>query len=277
MSEAPDGGPQGAAEDTSFAAMEAAVNGDQPAETTEEELPADDAGAEQTPPKPRQTAQERIDEVTAARREAERRADEAERRVAYLEGLTQGQRPTKPAETAPPQEEGRPDPAVYQTDDDYIEAVAEWKAGLIVDRKLKEREQQTEQQSAAEQWNASQAKAKAAHDDYDAVVRKPGWVCTPVMFDAMKTSEAGGEVAYHLATNPDEARRIAALPPISQVREIGRLEARLSDETPPKTPPKTATDAPPATPQVRGAGGQFKPAPDTTDFAAFEKMAKASG
>jgi hypothetical protein len=78
-------------------------------------------------------------------------------------------------------------------------------------------------------------------------------------------------VAYHLATNPGEARRIASLDQISQVRELGKLEAKLS--APPAPQVKLKTDAPDPPNVVRGNGGRFEAAPDTTDFAAFERMA----
>jgi hypothetical protein len=98
-------------------------------------------------------------------------------------------------------------------------------------------------------------------------------LCTDAMREAIISSEDGPAVAYHLASNPDEARRIAALDPVSQIRALGRLEAKLS--TPAAPTAKTATDAPMPTTQVRGAGGRFGTSPDTQDFAAFEKLADA--
>ena len=91
------------------------------------------------------------------------------------------------------------------------------------------------------------------------------------MADAIRTSEVGAAVAYHLASNPEEARRIAGLNPLAAIREIGRLEARFDTKSS-GPPPKQASDAPPPPPGVRGQGGRFAVAPDTDDFAAFEKQ-----
>lgn len=94
------------------------------------------------------------------------------------------------------------------------------------------------------------------------------------MAQAIRTSEVGPELAYCLACNPEEAHRIAALPHASQIREIGRLEGRLHQHAEARVEPvrKTATTAPEPPPMLRGGGGRFVIAPDTSDFAAFDKQ-----
>jgi hypothetical protein len=76
-------------------------------------------------------------------------------------------------------------------------------------------------------------------------------------------------LADHLGRNPSELQRLSALPPTLQAYELAKLEQRLA--TPATPAPKTVSDAPSVTPQVRGTAGRFAPAPDTDDFAAFEK------
>ena len=86
-------------------------------------------------------------------------------------------------------------------------------------------------------------------------------------------SPVGAKIAYELAKNPAESRRINALPPLKQAAEFGKMEARLAD--PPvqgKLGKKAAvSQADPPVTQVRGQGGKFKADSATTDFAAFER------
>lgn len=222
-------------------------------------------------PKPKQTAAERIAEVTRARREAERRAEAAERRLAELE---------KPkTETPAPASDGEPDPTQFEygeADPQFIRALARFEARQEF-AEQSARERQTKQvQEQDRSWETAQDAARSKYADYDEVVTEGAnegkWPCTPQMAHAIKTSEAGPDVAYHLASNPADARRIAALDPFSQIRELGKLEGRLSAPAP-KEPPKgkTATDAPaPPEGQARGAGGKFTVSDDTDDFKSFE-------
>jgi hypothetical protein len=86
-------------------------------------------------------------------------------------------------------------------------------------------------------------------------------------------SPVGAKIAYELAKNPAESRRIAALPVLKQAAEFGKMEARLTD--PPaqgKSGKKAAVSkADPPADAVRGSGGKFQANSATTDFAAFER------
>ena len=94
------------------------------------------------------------------------------------------------------------------------------------------------------------------------------WACSETMADAIQDSDAGPALAYHLASHPDEAARIAALSPLGQVRALGRIEAGLADGA---ATAMSISAAPAPPPSVRGSGGRFRPAPDTDDFAAFDR------
>jgi len=63
-------------------------------------------------------------------------------------------------------------------------------------------------------------------------------------------SEVSTELIYHLASNPEEARRISSLPAESMGREIGRIETRLEGGkvAPPK--PIVTNAKPPPSPVV---------------------------
>lgn len=238
---------------------------------------ADDAGAETDDepeaeqPKPRRSAQERINEAVKAQRDAEREA-------AYWRGKASSERePEREQPRAPADPE--PDPAEFtygETDPGYIKALGAHAARQEHARLRAEDSRHATVERVEQSWEQRQAAfAKDKPDFFQATTAKDLPI-TPVMANAIKTSEDGPAVAYHLAQNPDEARRIANLPPLAQVRELGKLEGKLA---PPASAPtvKSVSDAPPPHPQARGQGGRFRPDPGTTDFAAFERLADAGG
>lgn len=96
--------------------------------------------------------------------------------------------------------------------------------------------------------------ARAKHADFDAVAFNPEVTITSEMAGFLRQSEQFADLAYHLGKNPDEAEKIAALPPLDQVRALVRLEDRLSAPPP---QPKT-TKAPPPPPTVSGSSGAGK-------------------
>lgn len=221
-------------EDTSY---------DPAAEALEEEISGQ-------PPKPRRRSpQERIDEITRARREAERERDY------WREAAAQVLHEPLDADAY----EAGFDPYEAQTTghERFLELNAE------IERRV-------EAEVVERGWSTRQADFARVQPDYYEVLHG-AWPCSAPMADAIRTSEAGAEVAYHLASNPDEARRIAAMTPLAQVREIGRLEARVgrgagAGQT------RAVSGAPSPAPLGRGGGGRFKIDPATSDFAAFERQ-----
>jgi len=268
MSEPNEGAAEAVTEDVAAIDPAAEVEAAAPAEEGD---PGDDAAAatDEPAPKPRRSVQERIDEAVKAQREAERD------REYWREQALRNQAPQPKAET--PSEDAEPDPSDYEHGELDVRFIRDHATFHAKRTFREETAKQTAERERAERLTAFENTTKAAaekHTDFFEVVGrdygKAAALCTSAMQEAILSSDVGGELAYHLATNPGEARRIAALDPISQVRMLGRLEGQLS--APAKTPPKTATDAPAPTPQVRGQGGRFTVPPDTDDFAAFEKQ-----
>ena len=236
--------------------------------------PSEGEGGEQPKPKPKKTAEQRIGEITSKFRDAERERDELRRELEGLKKPKGGDAPTETRTLA----NGEPDATKYEygeADPNYIRDLARFETRQVIALERETERRNAQVQEVDRSWETAQAAARSKYADYDEVVTEGAangeWPCSPAMAHAIKTSETGPDVAYHLATHPDEARRIAGMSEFSQIREMGRLEARLS--TPPtKEPPKgkTATDAPPP-PEgaARGAGGKFVVSDDTDDFAAF--------
>ena len=270
----------------------AAGEGDDGDETVsgdvETPAPADDDG------KPKSPAQKRIDELTAARREAERVAAEATRQVEYYKGLAEGRgaKPEGAEQDGDVGEDGPPKPDDYtygDTDAQYVADLARYETKLAIREERAADEIRARAAKVEADYSVRVVDAKADIADYDDVVTKGAdegkWACSPVVALGIKLSEQGPRVAYHLATNPEESFRIAKLTPLEQAREFGKLEYRMELEAKskapeaggegiaPTTPNKSATRAPAPIPQVRGSGGRFVAPADTDDFASFEQRA----
>lgn len=222
------------------------------------------------------SVQERMNEMTAARREAERVAEERGREVEYWKGMAEGKKPA--AEAEKPAEDPEPNPEDYEygeADSRFMADNARWNAR---DEFRKQQQQANEQAEAATLRNGHAARVAEAAEKYpdyaekvQASADRGEWPCTQVMALGIMASDVGPDVAYHLASNHAEAARIAKLHPLEQARELGRIEGGFLSK-PKEVAPKV--DAPKAPPppnhQARGAGGKFEIDDNTSDFAAFE-------
>lgn len=285
-----------------------------------EEEESEDAGEEEEDGKSQRkkrgkSAKERVQQAVTRQREAER---EAEYWKAVAEGRVQPpqqQQPAQEGQTQQTQEgqaqEGQtgeelkeptpPNPNDYdygRSDENYIEARIQYEADrrfYDFQKKQEEREEQNRrQQEAAEKQRQWQERAKkAAEEKYpdfaekvDQGAQRGDWPCPPEMALAIMESEQGPDIAYHLASNPDEAKEIADMPTNAQYRAIGRLEARFAENSAPSqtsdqeatsaengAKKKVASDAPePPKRRTRGASSKHTPSDDTPDFRTFEQQ-----
>ena len=209
------------------------------AEKPEEGDEGDDQGGEEKPQeKPKRSARERINELTKRAHEAEREA--------------QRWREAAERKTADPSE--KPNPDKFGSYDEYVEALADWKADQRVAESFKRRDAERSQaaearaaEAKAQAWAERQSEFREATPDYDAVVGKSAVQIAPHVVDTLLDSDSGPELAYHLAKHPETVKRINSLSPLAAAREIGRIEATLSN--PAATQFKPASKAPaPITP-----------------------------
>jgi len=219
----------------------------QEGETPAESPPATDAGVVETPDTdattPKGGVQERIDKLTAEKYEARREA-------AYWRGKAESA-PAAPAPATPAVEEPL-DPNDFDTDAEYRQALEE-----RITRKVIAKAEAGRAKSAEDERRATMVKAategRKAHKDFDSVALDPTVPVTPTMFEAA-VGDSLGEVLYWLGSNRGEASRIAGLSTTLQIKEIGKIEARLSAGITPKT---TNAPTPPTT--VKGGATTTKP------------------
>lgn len=194
----------------------------------------------QKPAEPAKTyTQEDLDRITAKvkKNAAYRARKEAE---AYYKGLQQGvgfgKPPEQPQEPAAPKEPQRDQFESYEA---YLEARADYRAERKVEAALaKQRESesqrgaQTEQQKAQERFMAEVAEISKEIPDAQDILENSDAPLTNPMRDAIHASDAPARIALHLAQNPEEAKRIAALSSAKQAVEIGKLDARFAKSKP---------------------------------------------
>lgn len=253
--------------------------------------------------KGKQTAQERINEVTRLRREAERRAEAAEAELQRLKH----QPPPPPddakggdgeaEEGAAEAKEGEPpDPDDFdygELDPRYIRSLASYEARQEF-QKLREKEEETRaeeaarkaQEEARERFEEQVAKGSKKHEDfYEKVIigaEKGEWALSEHLGQLLANSDVGDDIAYHLASHPEEAAQVYRQTPLEQARYFGKMEAKFTagssaatGEEAGKTTETRTPKAPPPVKPARGSDGKFSPSASTDDFSAFEAHANS--
>jgi hypothetical protein len=213
--------------------------------------------------------QEEVDDIVSKRLAKQERKlqRDADRRIA--EAVAKA---TPPAPIQ--QVQDKPTADKFNTTEDYVEALADWKY-----EQKKTQERQTQQQRQIQEYTSGIDSRYSevietgsdTYDDFQDAFMALGKLPIPDnvalgLKEAIAQSDNGHELLYYLGKNTDEALRIAKLSPIAAAREIGKLEAKIA-ATPPVT--KTSSAPPPINP-VKPAGGL--PVLDTSDSRSLKQL-----
>lgn len=177
------------------------------AETEGEAAPAEEKGEDA---RVSEGVQQRINEITRKRREAERRAEKAERKLKELENR---------------------DYSNLSYEDENAQRTAD-----LIRREQAESDREAARELAHEAYQARVEVAATKYPDYAQVTGNPNLPITPAMAEVIMDSDHGPDLAYHLGKNPSEAAKIAQLNPASQAAALGRLEAQITAPKALKTP-----------------------------------------
>lgn len=239
--------------------------------------------------KKKQTFQERINELTAKAREAERREQELAKRLEELET-----KPKAEPKTPTPVETDGPSPTDVDKDGELLYPLGEFDPQYIRDLTRYTIQQETAAAKAAQAEEAKQAQAQAAQQQLQSEwagklaeaekelpdLREKGQNIEQAfagidqaygeyLSAAIMSLDHGPEVLYYLSDNIDEAQRIVAAGPVAATIALGRLDSKFTKTEAPK---KKVSEAPePPAVSTRGAGGRFDVRDDTDDLDAFEK------
>jgi len=151
----------------------------------------------------------------------------------------------------------------FESPEAYAEALAYQKAEELIAK----REAAKQQSQVLESYQEREESAREKYDDFEQVAYNPKLPITNVMAETIQSSDIGPELAYYLGSNPKDAERISRMTPLSQAKEIGKIEAKLAAEP----PVKRTTSAPaPISPVTARASGS--PSHDTTDPRSIKSM-----
>lgn len=257
-----------ATEDTSAAASTVEQNEELDASDLDQdtELNGDEEGQEAAKPeekKPKENGfKKRLDREKRKRLEIEQ-----EREYWKREALKHASA-EKPHSDAPKKatrsEDQEPDENDFEKNADYIRAYTKWELRQLnkeSSKEAKERESQAQRASLQKDYDARLEEFKKAAPDFeevrdeffeeyaDTLAKTPGELVESIM-----TSDFGPQIFYDLIKNPGEFERISKLSVTSQIREIGKIEARFSAQAESSKKIKTSKAPAPASP-IGGRGG----------------------
>jgi hypothetical protein len=212
-----------------------------------------------------------IEELVRTRHERNEARTESDQLRAELSELRE-QMQAAQAMPAPKEADPKPQRAQFVSDEDYQEALTDWK----VDQKLAERQRDEQQaritaaqKQLSDNWNRRLEVAKTDLTDFDEVVGKSEVDLPNHIYVAVVESDIGPQIAYYLAQNPDEARLLKGMSPTAALRMLGKLEDRLAAEKDPapatkKEEPKPAAQAATVVPERSKAPAPIEPLSDAS-------------
>lgn len=238
-------------------------------------------------PKKKKSAQERISELTAARKKAEQHAEELERKLNEALGKKDNPEPAKveakSAEPSPDEvdEDGEPKYPLGEFDPKYIRDLTKF----TLNEERKAQQEEFKKEAAKNQAEAAQNELLSEWENRVQEVESelPDFRTKTVNLEeafseiepaygqylasTIMSLENGPQVLYHLANNIEEAKAIVKLGPVMATIALGKIEASLSKEE----RKVNQSDAPPPPPRNRGGSVTNRTRGDTEDLEAFEK------
>ena len=231
-----------------------------------EETPKEEPKVEGEAPKEEEKPHKKPGSVRARERaeKAEAEAADARRRIAELEEQIKAPKPVNDPN----------EPALENFEDlaSWRVALAEFhrkKASEETEARFRTEQAQKDLQARQTAWKEADAKFSADKEDWDDAMEDLGDAVRSMKPDthpafqavdaALSTSDIAPALKYHFGKHPDDLLRITALDPIRAIKELARIEDKLSaapaadkkpSNAPPPINPLTGTNAPPA-PQHR--------------------------
>ena len=234
-------------------------------ENTEVITPENDATTAEEPAKPKgeTVPKSRFNEVYYKRKEAERKLEEAERRIELFQAQQQTQATPSAPSSGQTQINASNRPTLEQFDYDdgkYQEALVEWK----VEQKLNQyetqrnqRKQQEELKGKQQNFNKRMAAYAANNPQYEAALKfanPNGW--NQVIDEVILESDVGPQLDHYLLENPEVADDLMGKTPRQAATALGRIEATLSNTSErAEQPTKQITKAPLPISTATGSGG----------------------
>ena len=198
------------------------------------------------PAKRKKMAQERINEITRQRREAEREA-------AYWKSQAE--------QTKTPVQED------FEDFNDYIAAAIEHKERLKAAENIKN-DMELRKKAALDVFRENAMEIRTKNPDFDEVVERP--VFTDTMKKTIFAMDNGPSVAYHIGKHPEIAGKFVGLAPEQQIYEIFKIEQNLLLSEKKK---KTSSAPPPIEPVgITGTAEKDPSKMSTSEWMAWDRQ-----
>ena len=227
----------GLASESSPTAAEVDENPSEPAADKGQSEPklADDEATGTDEKKQNPKLEKRFSELTKARKEAEARNVELEKRLAALES-------TRPAQ-AETESNRKPTPDDFKDAFEYAEALADWSAENALARReqeVKQKEVEAKRETVIQTWQQKLESTKAELPDYEVMVASSDVKVNDTVRDAILESDVGPRILYELASDDELAEKLTGLTTAGALKLIGKLEAQFEKtDAPAKAEKKT--------------------------------------
>jgi hypothetical protein len=232
---------------------------DKPAEEKKEEEVKEEKKEEETKPEGADAVQKRMNTLTKKWRTAERERDWERTKRQELEEENAKLKASTPATDKPVR-------ADFVDDDDYLEALTDWK----VEQKLKSKsevtvkttEEEEDKKAAAELYEHIDSVIETGREkykDFNEVALAKDVIITPDMTEVILDSPAASDIMYYLGKNPDIAESISKMSPLKAAKELAKIEEEFieppqKEEVKETLPKKDKTNAPPPIRPVKTTG-----------------------
>lgn len=206
-------------------------------EIAENEVPVEETPVEETPKDPAEPKAEEEKKPEEPKTEEKKLTHDERRWQRLLKERAEYKAKVDLYEQMQAQQKAQPDKSdtpqrdKYGSDEEYVQALT----AHIVKQQLSGVKQelaqhQTQSKTQAE-WLSKINQARTDYPDYDTVMEDAVDIpIEPAVAEAIQSSDLGGDIAYYLAKNPEEALRINSLTPMVAAREIGRIESYVEYE-----------------------------------------------
>ena len=218
-------------QDESNEASDTSVNDEDEADSSDSD---DDEGLkDESKEEPKQKKkggfQKRIDKLSSRASKAEQEAEYW--RAEALKGKTPDKAPETPQQ-AKPQIEGKPKAESFDTHEEYVDALTDWKIEQKENErseKSKQAQVKTEYEKTVQTFQSKVQEFKSKTPDFDETLSDVDDIDMSFgIQEAILSSELGPELMYEISKNRKEYERINGLSAVAAAREIGKIEARLA-------------------------------------------------
>jgi hypothetical protein len=269
----------------SVSTTEAVVPTEGVAPQVQSEAVSDKAPSEESTATPvKKGVQKRFDKLTKKVRGLERDAENFKSVVQRQEALIASQ-----SEKLKSISGSRPEEGGFKDEEQYNEAVSDWRVKKQVETSSQEAEKQRradmeiEGKKLADDRKVAlsqliekkKSEAVASHPDFDRLVlNNPNIAITPEMLEPMVLSDNFAEIARYLGQNTELSLSIASLSPAQAALEIARIDGRIDYQLSQPPPNPKTPKAPPPVNTVRGASSSRSHGEPVSGEGLAKKMAQ---